>query len=60
MAAIRGVRRPVDEMFQNRHGFVGRSAVESAVRAAGGFPTQGGGLRASVAICHAGLRGVAV
>ena len=36
----------VDEMFRNRHERAGRRLVESAVRAAGGFPTQGGGLRA--------------
>ena len=36
----------VDEMFLNRHEAAGRGLVESAVRAAGGFPTQGGGVRA--------------
>ena len=36
----------VDEMFRNRHEAPGRRLVESAVRAAGGFPTQGGGMRA--------------
>ena len=44
-----GVGRPdrgVDEMFRNRHETAARRLVESAVRAAGGFPTQGGGLRA--------------
>ena len=44
-----GVGRPdrgVDEMFRNRHETAARRLVESAVRAAGGFPTQGGGLPA--------------
>ena len=36
----------VDEVFRNRHEAAARRLVESAVRAAGGFPTQGGGLRA--------------
>ena len=36
----------VDEMFRNRHEAAPPRLVESAVRAAGGFPTQGGGLRA--------------
>ena len=43
-----GVGRPdrgVDEMFRNRHETAARRLVESAVRAAGGFPTQGGGTR---------------
>ena len=36
----------VDEMFRNRPEVPSRRLVESAVRAAGGFPTQGGGVRA--------------
>jgi len=31
-------------MFRIRHETAARRLVESAVRAAGGFPTQGGGL----------------
>jgi len=33
----------VDESFENRRNWARSRAVESAVRAAGGFPTQGGG-----------------
>jgi hypothetical protein len=35
----------VDEMFRNRHEVAARPAVESPSRAAGGFPTLGGGMR---------------
>jgi hypothetical protein len=36
---------PVDELAQNRHETCARADVESPSRAAGGFPTQGGGVR---------------
>jgi len=39
----------VDEMSQNRHILATGRAVGSTVRAAGGFPTQGGGARANAA-----------
>ena len=35
----------VDELARSRHVFAHSGNVESAVRAAGGFPTQGGGAR---------------
>ncbi len=46
MPATCDVAGGVDEMFRNRHEGPRRRLVESAVRAAGGFPTQGGGVRA--------------
>jgi hypothetical protein len=44
---------PVDEMAHNWHESTDRGAVESAVRAAGGFPTQGGEMRVDAAIRRA-------
>jgi hypothetical protein len=38
-------RPPVDELLQNRHTIAVAAAVESPSRAAGGFPTLGGGAR---------------
>jgi hypothetical protein len=35
----------VDELARSRHALARSGNVESAVRAAGGFPTQGGGAR---------------
>ncbi len=46
MRAAREVDGGVDEMLRTRHEGARRRLVESAVRAAGGFPTQGGGVRA--------------
>ena len=37
--------RAVDELVHYRHDLADAAGVESAVRAAGGFPTQGGGTR---------------
>ena len=39
------VELPVDEMFRNRHEAAAGAGVESPSRAAGGFPTLGGGVR---------------
>jgi hypothetical protein len=39
-------RPPVDEMIQNRHETAVLAGVESPSRAAGGFPTLGGGVGA--------------
>ena len=41
----RSVQRPVDGMFRNRHERAIGPGVESPSRAAGGFPTLGGGVR---------------
>ena len=35
----------MDELVHYRHDLAAAGVVESAVRAAGGFPTQGGGTR---------------
>ena len=43
----------VDEISHDRHDFAPGSVVESPVRAAGGFPTLGGGLRVLRAIRRA-------
>jgi hypothetical protein len=48
-----GARAPVEETVQNRHVRAASSPVESAVRAAGGFPTQGGGWRVAVRVARA-------
>jgi hypothetical protein len=37
----------VDGMFRDRHEVAARRSVESPSRAAGGFPTLGGGMRTS-------------
>ena len=39
-------RPPVDELIRNRHETALPAGVESPSRAAGGFPTQGGGVAA--------------
>jgi len=41
-----GTGSPGDELAHYRHEGTGAGAVESAVRAAGSYPTQGGGTRA--------------
>ena len=46
---------PVDEVSRNRRSSATAATVESAVRAAGGFPTQGGGTRAG-ARARCGIR----
>jgi hypothetical protein len=43
---MRPIELPVEHMFRNRHEAAVRRGVESPSRAAGGFPTLGGGLRA--------------
>ena len=43
-------RQAVDEVLQNWHRFVPARHVESAVRVAGGLPTQGGGPSAGGAV----------
>ena len=50
MVAARRVRVPVEEMAQDRHVRAASGVVESAVRAAGGFPTQGGGSRVDASV----------
>ncbi len=46
MAVLQPTRSRVDEMFPNWHRSCGTEALESPSRAAGGFPTLGGGVRA--------------
>jgi hypothetical protein len=46
MLGARRLCRPVDESFRFRHGSSVAPSVESPSRAAGGFPTLGGGMRA--------------
>jgi hypothetical protein len=48
-----GAGRPVEELARYRHDSPSVGDVESAVRAAGGFPTQGGGTRESARANHA-------
>ena len=43
--AAHHTRPPVDEMFSNRHTTTVAADIESPSRAAGGFPTLGGGVR---------------
>ena len=45
MTVRHSVGAAVDEMFQSRHELAGLADVESPSRAAGGFPTLGGGMR---------------
>ena len=52
--AAHQLRPPVDEMFANRHRSTVRAAVESPSRAAGGFPTLGGGVRSHFRVDTAG------
>ena len=46
---LRPAMARVDEISQNRRDCPARGDVGSAVRAAGGFPTLGGGARANAA-----------
>ena len=46
MTALRPAQPPVGEMFPNRHRTRRAADVVSPSRAAGGFPTLGGGVRA--------------
>jgi hypothetical protein len=52
--AAHQMRPPVDEMFPNRHRTTVAAAVESTSRAAGGFPTLGGGVRSHSRVDMAG------
>ena len=45
MTALRPAQPPVGEMFPNRHRTRRAADVVSPSRAAGGFPTLGGGMR---------------
>ena len=45
--------RAVDESVQYRYDLAARGVVESAVRAAGSIPTQGGGTRVIPSSTHA-------
>jgi hypothetical protein len=53
LSAGAGTTGPVDELARYRHDSPSVGDVESAVRAAGGFPTQGGGTRESARANHA-------
>ena len=48
--ASRRARPTVDEVIQNRHEIATAAGVESPSRAAGGFPTLGGGRRVHAAV----------
>ena len=48
--ASRRAGPPVDELIQNRREIASAGAVESPSRAAGGFPTLGGGMRVHAAV----------
>jgi hypothetical protein len=58
MSGWRPAGTAVDEMFPNRHEPAPGAGVESPSRAAGGFPTLGGGMRGRTHLDVAG-RGAA-
>jgi hypothetical protein len=59
MAPAHHLHPPVDEMFRNRHETGATAVVESPSRAAGGFPTLGGGIGVRTCADTAGRRDAA-